>query len=1591
MMRVLFALLLCAVASDGFSVQLLKNGDFSKVLKNGVPAGWSLRVDAAVQGKVRVETTNGVVRCQVSPDAPPNAGAWLFQEIPVSGNGAYQINIESCVSAACPQAEYSAAIGVYFRDAKGAWIGHTEIERLAYRSEKWRSSTKIPAAKWGACARDIQTPPDATKMGIRLNFAGQGLSAAWRNVSIRAQEETVTRALDRLKLPSDRPAEGVRAASGGVSYLVDWSARDAVTAESATRYSLLLNGLWGYRPIGATNAWAYLKVPGETRSNDGSTALYGNTANYDLKAFTPLALARTVDIPKHLVGRNFSLAFEGGESIAYRAFWNGTAVGDMDCDYGGTLAIPRALVKEGKNDLVLLVQPRTSHGAGPAHLYFAGLPRPIKEIKPWYPCRLYDVTLLACADKPVFERVRITPSWVNKRLGVTFPKAGVAEGLTYAATIKDKTGATLLKAKNLTARTQGARLELLIDWENPVVWTPETPNLLTLEVEARTSAGALVDASLPLTFGFREIRVVGKKMYLNGSELRLRPRQSMIYDMVEDVDFLRRGFSFIKKMGFNTLLRRSDMGGVSGAYHGMGSARMADELGLFMVLYTPLHGVSSGQFFSKDTMNVSPELIRYLDECLVSKFYNHPSFIAYGGFGTSPSLGDNITFSNQPEYWGIDPLDTDARLERAKEEGLVNGFVYNRLKASFDLIRSVKALDPSRPYLTHYDSGSGDGWGTFDYFNWIPMQEWEEWIANYPQHGVKPIGSWEHGNPYPQSFVSHAIPDGDGEPWVTEYAAMWLGPRAYEMETADYLETTRKTYDPKRKTFGKSVHHGNGFVPYLPVVQEVWATFNTRLYRSWRLQGVNMGIEPFGPAQNYIKVETLRQGVNARVADASANLKTPGIKADYYRWCPKWPNEGFIPAKPETADEKPAGLNAYGEALYANNRTFLGFVAGDAKNPIAKTHIFAPGEKVEKQLAFVYDGFTPLAGRAKGTIRLDGKTLAEIDLPFSLASAATECKPFAFTIPADAEGTLTRPAKGTIEVTFTSAGGQTLGTDRFAFSVLNPGRVQVQGVVLYDPEGAFTAHRDGSPSPCRAAARVVRTPDFKDAKVVVIAPGAFTSAVFAAVPNGVATLVLEQEPAALERLGLRVYPVRLREFWADAAFPVDAELLRDWRGGRPFKLGESTKPPRKGYNNTTSTTGMVAPSVIETPTRGNFTPLLHGGFDLAQTALLETVLDGRKVVFCQLALNDENLKAEPAAQAILNALLARLGHADVRAAAPFVLGEGTLLRQLGAENVQTGIPERGVLFVEKQLTADEAAQVKAFVENGGTAVLMPQGDAISRDFGVACTRGKVSRFSVAGITGLNAGNGHFRQALPTVLFGKSAIHARAFGKGKMIFAGFDPRTLDLENEPYLRFTYLRQMRTLAQLLTNGGMALAAPSRTLAASLRNPPINENLVFTSTKIRLTDAASLDWTAVGFDAAGWKDFDVSKTATALIDAQIRATFDVPARVAQTVDLVFDAGSFDDFDQIWLNGVKLGETTPANAEPDKAWRVRRKYPIPAGALKEKGNVLAIRTWNRNGPTKGWNANVRGPFGIHDQVVRPSLYALPARNSDDPYLLHQW
>ncbi len=105
---------------------------------------------------------------------------------------------------------------------------------------------------------------------------------------------------------------------------------------------------------------------------------------------------------------------------------------------------------------------------------------------------------------------------------------------------------------------------------------------------------------------------------------------------------------------------------------------------------------------------------------------------------------------------------------------------------------------------------------------------------------------------------------------------------------------------------------------------------------------------------------------------------------------------------------------------------------------------------------------------------------------------------------------------------------------------------------------------------------------------------------------------------------------------------------------------------------------------------------------------------------------------------------------------------------------------------------------------------------------------------------------------------------------------------------------------------------------------------------------------WNKIDFIESEWKTVSLGGSLVLPSPAWIRVRFNVPAGFA-TEGLELDLGAVHDYDDTWLNGVRLGSFNPGNTSPETAWLIRRRYLLPKGLLKPgRENVLAIHAWNR-------------------------------------------
>ncbi len=164
----------------------------------------------------------------------------------------------------------------------------------------------------------------------------------------------------------------------------------------------------------------------------------------------------------------------------------------------------------------------------------------------------------------------------------------------------------------------------------------------------------------------------------------------------------------------------------------------------------------------------------------------------------------------------------------------------------------------------------------------------------------------------------------------------------------------------------------------------------------------------------------------------------------------------------------------------------------------------------------------------------------------------------------------------------------------------------------------------------------------------------------AGVKKGLKVIVFEQTSEVLEkRLGLRVVEYGLRYAYKRVAdhpllAGLDAENLRDWRGEatilaapdevRDERPGLCRRPTVKWCDIPVTriwrcgNRGNVASVLIEKPARGNFLPLIDGGYSLQYSPLMEYREGRGMALFCQMDVTGRT-ESDPAAERLVRNMI----------------------------------------------------------------------------------------------------------------------------------------------------------------------------------------------------------------------------------------------------------------------------------------------------------------------------------------------------------------
>lgn len=1358
------------------------------------------------------------------------------------------------------------------------------------------------------------------------------------------------------------------------------TAQGPIENVSETRARINLNGLWKFQPAAESSAskpvesdWGTIWVPGTWGRGGkrlGTIQDKGNGEAWKIPGDQLVAgwYERAVLIPPEWAGRSILLDLRRVSTDA-EVWVNGKECGKIHWPFG-SVDITTAVTPGQQATVRLMVIATPDEGE---IVNFMGYASESKSKAQLQSAGITgEVFLESRPSGSHISDVFVQPSTRKREIALDVEVSGITSpgDVAFTARILDAAG-TEVKSLTQTVPVPAQEtqvVKLAWPWADAKLWDLDQPNLYTLKL---TAAGNGLNDQSSTRFGFREVWIEGREIFLNGTPLRLRPillqsDRAQVATMDPQLDGLRSaGFNIVQIWPENGYERGKS------CFWDLWAER-TDEKGM------PMIGVaqSANRFIFdpkfQSIWDKNRERYRKIMESEMRRLRNHPSILMWGTSGNLSNHGSdqNPRFIGQKaKLLAVDPL----------PPGLVEALGF------------IKEADPTRPVFAHAGNRAGDIFTANHYLNFIPLQEREEWMSDYAKEGDVPYTAIEFGTPLNCSWMRGRAgygPTISSEPWATEFAAIYGGPEVYASEPRDYRRALRFSMT------GPNTWGGSNWERLLnspKPVQDMHSLFTRNTWRSWRTAGVTGGMVPWNALNQF----WIPKG---SPEDVTQPAFEPGFRGVWKASLPS--NElGFLQTNWETLPS--------GKVLEEVNGDFLAWIAGPPDRFTKKDKSFRPGEKISKQAVLINDSRQAQDYSFTWTATVGGQQVGTGESQGKLEPGKNHFVPIEFSAP---EKLATGKADGEISLSAQIA-GKTI-TDMFAFRVFAAEVPLRLSVLVFDPVGKTTAFLkslgvttkpwDGKPSPSLLV--IGREALSSMAEL----PGnlqAFTAA-------GGRVLIMTQNPDWLRTaMGFRVSRHVTRQvFPINANHPsivgLDAADLSDWNGSttltEPYPEEHNLKvTPLYGWK--WGNQGVVASASIEKPHRSGWRPILESDFDLAYSPLMELDFGKGRVTLCTLDL-EEQVGPDPVADRLARQILSYVATAPLplRPAKTVFLG-GAETEKLVAELAVVAAPAAALDPTALNLLGPDAtvdaAALERFIKMGGRVVELARpkgGDSRGLKIKVATGyRGSVDVPTNPLFAGLSASDLRLRTEVDYRVIDSGAgaevladglLALRSSGKGFALSTQIDPTLLDVEKIPALRFSRWRQTRSLSQILANCGATFATDDRIFNPRILSFPLalpTWNAQMTITGPAATDDQAGSKPDPGISAAAQKlvlpDADESGMETLALPAKyagfagatgeavFRLGVDLPPAWAGKI-LSLELGPIADFDTTFFNGVKVGGLDGSTKDFNN---VERKYRIPGNLVKAGRNVIAVRVWNK----------AFGP-GIYG---RPNLLKLRLLTSEKP------
>ena len=1019
-----------------------------------------------------------------------------------------------------------------------------------------------------------------------------------------------------------------------------WSFADAGRMKTALRDKVSLNGLWAITTDGVNDLASapavdkmehFLKVPGEWPSGNKSgmavwTAKGGDAFGTKVNKFDALFYGRKVMVPADWQGRMVKLGFQWVPT-AVLVYVDGKKAGEVFFP-GGEVDVTKAMTP-GEHDVQIFMSrklqdqmvtafdaPDTARSFSKKEIAHAGINGDVYLAAEPKGVKIDDVQVRSHVAE---GRIEFSLGFEGEGNGAVTAVADIFDGAKKVKTVKS--GSFAPKA--------GERFLFGGEWKNAKVWDLDRPgDVYTVKVRLEQD-GKTVDELYAEEFGFREIALKGRDILLNGTPVHFRPRNTAYScaDAVANEDIaiaMKDG----RRMGFNSIVPTSNYGFSEGdvtAFEVM--ARETSKSGMALVIGLPHPNrfddpKNQHHWQFGDSSTAPGKAYDRLTKYMVKRFQNIPGLLYWS------------STHNQTGY----ESDQNPAIISGRPDEIPTGIVNWRQRfrdLALDVNRKMKAFDPTRPVYHHESGAEGDFYTLNCYLDWAPIQERSDWFEHWQEVGIMPLIIVEWGTPHIASWSSYrASPKGRNiwserdsvqQCWLNEFNSALLGEKAFRTSEWKRLTMDRIQYKAKGN---KPCYYGYncdwGLVNE-DDTSEVLSLYARRNYKDMRARGVTSflpwdidGNAFFKPLPDDKQQKTLR-------ADPFKGIKDFGVvRSDYFY---------------SILDQHGREPRLVAKTLMETYADLLGWIAGPAPKEFTRVNdTFRVGETVEKSLVILNDT------RREQTIDYAWKAGGESGKgKVTIAPGLRKDVQFSFKASADMKE---------IVAGFRCAATGWKAKDTFALNILpkpqtlNNSTTQTP-VSVFDPEGGAKALLK------ELGARFSEVKSAPKSGLLVIGRNAFSKAPFdvlAAANAGVKVVILEQDAATLKKLGFRCQEHGLRNLFA--AVPEFAKLdLTDWRGNSTLipeyldedkMKGDWATTDWEGFKNRrvwrAGNRGIVSCVLPEKPTKGDFLPVLHGGFNLQYAPVMEYSEPGKRVILSQLDLCSRTESAPEAVEALAKIL-----------------------------------------------------------------------------------------------------------------------------------------------------------------------------------------------------------------------------------------------------------------------------------------------------------------------------------------------------------------